>query len=426
MMVGGKDGFPGSLYETPAVSFGPRFGFAYDPFGNGKTAIRGGIGIFFDRPQGNVYSGTNGQPPVAYTPTLYYGTLDSFLQSEGAVGPSGVNAPQVGEEQLARVTNFSFGVQRDIGYSTVIDVSYVGSIGRHLLYQNNINPIPMYARFDPANTDPTTGKPYPDNFLRPYLGLGNINVRSFGGTSSFNSMQLTLNRRMTRGLQFGVAYTYSKSLGLADNDFDTQNVYFPLRERDYGLLGWDRTHVFVLNYSYQIPSLGRRWDSGLVDAILGGWQISGITTFASGSPLNPGFGTVDGADITGSTDGARIDIVGDPYLPEGERTFTRNFNTEAFARPASRSFGNAGIGYLRGPGTNNWDITISKRVPLGSETRYLQFRTEFFNAFNHTQFSGYDTTARFDATGKQVNANFGAYNGARDPRRIQLSLRLMF
>ncbi len=98
MMVGGKDGFPGSLYESPAVNFGPRFGFAFDPHGNGKMSIRGGFGLFYDRVQGNVYSGTNGQPPVAYTPTLYFGNLSTFLEAEGAVGPSSVNAPQVGEQ----------------------------------------------------------------------------------------------------------------------------------------------------------------------------------------------------------------------------------------------------------------------------------------------------------------------------------------
>ncbi|NWG12241.1 MAG: TonB-dependent receptor [Acidobacteria bacterium] len=426
MVVGGKD-FVGSLYETPAVSFGPRFGFAYDPFGDGKTAIRGGAGIFYDRPQGNVYSGTNGQPPVAYTPTLYYGTLDTFLQSQGAVGPSGVNAPQVGEEQLSRVANFSLGIQRDIGFKTVVDVSYVGSIGRHLLYARNINPIPMYARFDPANIDATTNKPLPDNFLRPYLGLGDINVRSFGGTSSYNSLQLSVNRRMAQGIQFGVSYTFSKSLGTASSDFESMSPYFPMRSRNYGPLDFDRPHMLVINYTYRIPSLGRRLNNKPLDVVLGGWQISGITSFVSGAGLSPGYSTVDGADITGSSEGARIMVLSDPYLPKSERTFAKNFKTEAFGRPPSRSFGNAGLRYLQGPGIDNWDITISKRVPLwGSEQRYFQFRTEFYNAFNHTQFSGYDTTARFDASGNQVNANFGAYNGARDPRRIQLSLRLMF
>jgi hypothetical protein len=345
------------------------------------------------------------------------------------VGPtSGINAPQPGQQGLPRVVNFSLGVQRDVGFGTVVDVSYVGSVGRHLLYARNINPIPMYARFDPANRDlSTASSPLPDNFLRPYIGYGDINVRSFGATSSYNSLQISANRRLSRGIQFGAAYTFSKALGLVASDFDTVSPYFDPRSRNYSLLNFDLTHTLVINYTYQIPSLGKRLNSMPLDAVFGGWQISGITSFISGNPVNPGFSTVDGADITGSTEGARMNLVGDPYLPKSERTFSRNFNTQAFARPAVRDFGNAGMYILRNPGINNWDVTLSKRIPLTlGEERYFQFRAEFYNAFNHTQFSGMNTTARFDATGAQVNANFGAFTSARDPRRIQMSLRLMF
>jgi hypothetical protein len=384
--------------------------------------VRAGFGIFYDRPQGNVYSGTNGQPPVAYTPTLYFSSLDTFLQAEGAVGPSGVNAPQVGKQPLPRVMNMSFGVQRDIGFGTVVDVAYVGAMGRHLLYAYNINSIPMYARFDPANLDTTTASsPLQDNFLRPYQGLGNINVRGFGGTSSYNSLQVSANRRLSRGLQFGVAYTFSKALGIGAGDFDGMSYYFPMRSRNYGLLSYDSPHVLVINYTWNMPKLSNRF----LDVAFGNWQISGITSFLAGYPFTPGFSTSDGQDITGSTEGARITVLGDPHLSKSERTFSRNFKTEMFARTPRLDFGNAGIGLLRGPGVNNWDLSVSKRFPV-TEGRYFQFRSEFFNAFNHTQFSGVDSGARFDATGKQINANFGAYNGARDPRRIQLSLRFMF
>jgi hypothetical protein len=119
-------------------------------------------------------------------------------------------------------------------------------------------------------------------------------------------------------------------------------------------------------------------------------------------------------------------VIGDPYLPKSERTFNRNFATEAFARPAVGEFGNAGVGLLHGPGVNNWDISLSKRVPVGDETRYFQFRAEFYNAFNHTQFSALDTAGRFDAAGNQVDANFGSYTATHPERRIQLSLRFMF
>ncbi len=423
MVVGGK-GYNPKLYDTPLVAVGPRFGFAFDPKGDGKMAIRGGVGIFYDRPQGNVYSGTNGQPPVAYTPTLYFGNLDTFLQAQGAVGPSGVNAPQVGKQPLPRVVNFSLGVQREIGFGTVLDAAYVGSMGRHLLYVRNINAIPMYARFDPANIDPTTKSPLPDNFLRPYLGLGNINVRGFGATSNYNSLQVSANRRMSGGLQFGASYTFSKALGVGAGDFDGVSPYFSMRERNYGLLSYDITHVLSINYTWNLPNPARNHKA--LSLIFGDWQVSGITSFLSGTPFTPGFSTSDSVDLTGSSEGARITVLSDPRLPKSERTFYRNFKTEAFARTPARDFGNAGIGLLRNPGINNWDISLSKRVPLAGEQRYFQFRTELYNAFNHTQFSGYDTGARFNPAGQQINANFGAYSSARDPRRIQLSLRLMF
>jgi hypothetical protein len=155
-------------------------------------------------------------------------------------------------------------------------------------------------------------------------------------------------------------------------------------------------------------------------------MLSGITTFMTGTPFTPGFSTSDGQDITGSQEGARIIVNGDPNLPKSQRTFFKNFNTGAFARPPLRSFGNAGNGILRNPAWNNWDISVSRRIPWKGEERYFQLRGEFYNIWNHTQFNGYDTTARFNPAGEQINANFGALTGTRDPRKVQLSLRLMF
>ena len=117
---------------------------------------------------------------------------------------------------------------------------------------------------------------------------------------------------------------------------------------------------------------------------------------------------------------------GNAILSKGDRTFNRNFNTAAFARPVKGTLGNGGYDILRGPGANNWDISLYRRFPLGTEARYLQFRTEFYNAFNHTQFSSFDTTARFNPAGAQVNPQFGAFTTARDPRRIQFALKIVF
>ncbi len=423
MVVGGK-GYNPKLFDVPLVAVGPRFGFALDPRGDGKMSLRGGFGLFYDRPQGNLYSGTQGQPPVAYTPTLFFGNLDTFLQSQGTVGPSGVNAVQPGRQPYSKVMNFSFGIQRDVGFNTVVEASYVGSLGRNLLYVRNINAIAMYSRFDPANLDRTTNSPLPDNFFRPYLGLGTINMRGFGATSNYHSLQVTANRRMSRGIQFGAAYTFSKVLGVGAADFDGVSPYFSMRRRNYGLLSYDATHVLTINYTWALPNPAPAIRP--LSLILGNWQISGITQFQSGYPFTPGFSTTDAVDLTGSNEGARITVLGDPRLPKSERTFFRNFKTEMFARTAVRDFGNAGIGLLRGPGINNWDIAVSKRIPVAGEQRYFQFRAEFYNAWNHTQFAGIDSSARFNPQGQQINANFGAYNSARDSRRIQLSLRFMF
>jgi hypothetical protein len=160
--------------------------------------------------------------------------------------------------------------------------------------------------------------------------------------------------------------------------------------------------------------------------VLNGWQVSGIASLVSGSPLGVGFTTVVATDITGTpSQNARTDILSNPVLPKSERTFSRFFRTEAFALPAVGTFGNSARSVLRGPGINNIDLAIFKNFPLREKIR-LQFRAELYNAFNHTQFSTVDTTARFDAQGRQVNAQFGQFTAARDPRQIQFSLRFYF
>jgi hypothetical protein len=420
------NGVPQSLYTTPWLGWGPRIGFAYDVFGNGNTAIRGGFGVFKDKIQGNTIYDTAGNPPVNFTPVLSYGQLDTYAQVPGVVGPSNVTVIS-GNQALTSVMNFSFGIQHRVR-TTTFDAAYVGSLGRHIPLQRNINAIPMFAHFDPKNMDPTQPtSPLPDNFLRPYAGYGNITQREFTGTSNYHSLQVSANRRFAKGVQFGLAYTWSKALAVGGGgDYPGISSYFSPRVLNYGPASFDQPHTFVLNYIYDVPKVGTKTGFAPAKWVLDNWQISGITAFMSGNPFMPGIATVDGQDITGSQDAARVTIIGNPRLDKSQKTFYRTFNTDAFARTPKGSFGNEGQNILHGPGINNWDIAVSKRVPLFSEGRYVQFRTEMFNAWNHTQFSGQNSTARFDLTGKQTDPNFGAYTSALKARVIQLSLKVVF
>jgi hypothetical protein len=182
--------------------------------------------------------------------------------------------------------------------------------------------------------------------------------------------------------------------------------------------------VLKANWLWDLPG----WKSGpaVMRAIVNGWQMSGIFTASSGAPTGVTFTTVNALDITGSpTDSPRIDVTANPVLPRSERTFDRYFNTSVFAVPAVGTYGNAARTLLRGPGIHNWDLTAYKNFSITERLR-AQLRGEFYNAFNHTQWSTLDTAARFDAQGRQVNTQFGQVTATRPGRRIQLALRVVF
>ncbi len=411
------------LTKVQAITPGPRFGFAYDMFGNGKTAVRGGFGISV-LPQTQINTNVQSQPPWSYRPTAYYGTTTTFLSAAGAIFPSSEQGTDW--SQLVQMYSFSTGVQQDVGFATVVDVAFVGNLGRHTLQTQNLNTLPYGARFLASSQDPTNpGKPLPDSFLSPYVGLGSITYGSPVGTSNYYSLQAQANRRFSRGLEFKTNFTWSKSMDYSSSDNGLLPLYASRRVLSYDLSSFDRPFIVNVAWLYEIPT-AHFMTHPAVNAVLGRWHLSGILTFASGAPQSMGFSNSAGLDLIGGGDGQRINVSANPNLPRGTRNGDRWFDTSVFSMPAVGYIGSASRYVYRGPGQNQWDLSAFKDFKI-HERANIELRGELYNAFNHTQWAGISASPVFNtATGAQTSTTFGQANSDRGPRVIQLALRFAF
>jgi hypothetical protein len=435
--------YPAGFKDQAPLLPEPRLGFAYDLRGDGKTAVRGSIGAFHNtRLSGNVNWQATRNPPLQLNPQIFYGSMDTLLQSTGYNFPSDVQGFEK-DTRTPVLYSYSIGVQRDIGWGTVVDVAYVGSQSRNLLQTRNLNIVPYGAHFLAANQDPTRANvALPDNFYRPYPGYANVWLFENSGKADYDALQVQANRRFAKGLQFGVAYTLSRSRDYTSNNETGTGANMQIATYqnpdawNWGLSTYDQTHVAVVNYTWDLPRASARWNNAFTRALLDNWQLSGLTTIASGTPVNVTFTASDGADITGGGDLARAtgvaagnlvpNLVGDPNLPRDQRSLLQWFNTAAFARPAKGDAGNSPKDVIRGPGVTNSDVTLFKNIPFGGSGRKLQLRWEIYNVFNQVQFATVDAVARFDAAGNQLNTRFGQVITTRAPRVMQIALRVVF
>ena len=423
---------PGFRDTTP-IDFEPRLGFAWDVTGEGKSVIRFQAGVYHAPRVGGGTTGGNlvNNQPANRSFSIDFGNINNLASLTGTAitRPSSINAVEE-QSHTPSIYNVTFGLQQDIGFQTIMEVSYVGSFARHLGQRINLNGVPDGARLGTNNIDPVTGQRIGNDFLRPFRGYADINMVTWAGTSNYNSLQVQLARRYTAGFQYGLAYTYSKSFDYANDD--SSDVLFgrPYKDFNYAPSDFDQTHILTVNYIYDLPALGRKLNNGFVKAIFDNWQLSGTTSYASGKPKNITVSYNGGVtDITGGQNNARANTICDPMrnISGSDPTGTPYVvNVNCFSRPTRLGdIGNTPRNSLRMPSIFNSDVALFKNIPFG-ETRSLQLRWEVYNVFNHTNFRDIDAGLVFDVNGRQTNTRFGAPIAARTPRVMQAGIRFSF
>jgi hypothetical protein len=405
--------FGGAVNPNKYSNFAPRLGFAYNPDGRGVTAIRGGFGIFYDRTLNGIWEqNAFGNPPLVQTVTIDHTSFDA---PAGLIStsytPNGLTVTGTPTFDVPRYANYNISVQRQLLPTTILEVAYVGNVARHLLGEFDMNQPTVATRTVNPGTDV--------NALRPYQGYGYMHARAPLFTNNYNSLQVSLNHRSSRGLTVGIAYTWSKDLTTNSNDRSTSATNSSNFKQDYGPSSSNTPQIFEGSYIYEVPFY--RSQHGFVGHALGGWEISGISSFVSGSSLTVSQSTDPFTSIGSNGLGLKLDkdiAIRPDQIANIQKIKTQAqwFSTSSFAAAVGH-FGSEHVGSLLGPGYGNWDLASIKNMKL-AEHLNLQLRGEFFNAFNHTNFSSIDTS--------MADKSFGEITGAHEPRRIQIGAKLYF
>ena len=453
--------YPSKFFHTPPVLLAPRVGFAWDVFGNGKTALRGGFGIFYDRPYGVDVIGASGTglgpmaaPPNFLAPTFYNTTFSEMQTAQAWYGTQNVVS---GSQDYPNPTvyNWSFGLQQNVGHGIILDAAYVGNTWLHgfgnAMDANAIPPLTTWtpaggvrgtanpAYLDPTSTGGGTGAFYATDLIRSllkYQGYSTISTWTSAGRSNYNALQVQINRRFGKNFQVVSNYTWSKTLvynrqqWIADEL--TKNVV-------------NRPHAVNVTMGYQIPNASRFWSNFLTKGVLDGWHLNGVGSFFSGTPLTISC-TAAGAPIgwpNGTPTGgipSRCEMVNPTmaglWLPKGsappanaDKGLWFPFNANNFVLPpgSTLGLGNTPPTLTYGPGFENIDLGLYKAFRV-AEGKSLEFKVDAFNVLNHFNPGNPNISlTRNFTTGANTNANFGTITTAQNPaRHMALTLRFRF
>jgi len=407
------------IYDPDHNNIAPRIGLAFRPFGTGATVIRAGYGIFYDLVDSNELTLNTNNPPYFYTQNFQSDPLFPRINIQALfpdpTTPSGSITPLslTGHQMTPYMQQWSFNLQRQVGRDLAFEAGYIGSKGTKLRLRTNANQAPL--------TDPLKPVPLADRI--PFYNFSPLILLSgHRGSSTYHAFTFRAEKRYSAGLTFLSSYTWSKLLDdspgpnsvTGDSSYPANSLNL---RAEKGRSAADFRHLWTLSYGYELPfGPGRRFldRPGLIAVVLGGWQINGITAVRSGHPFTV-FVSGDRASI--GTSSQRPNLVGNPSLPRSQRNIERWFDTEAFAIPPLYTLGNAGRNIVVSPGLINFDFSVFKNFKIREDTR-VQFRSEFFNLFNHANFGVPGHIADTPLFGKITSADQG--------RVIQLALKVLF